>query len=341
MEEINVHGLDDLLQKMAEQDKFSGVALVHRNGDVMFEKAYGLACKTFNIKNNMNTKFNIGSLNKLITKTAILQLMQQGLVDLDDLVGKHLPEFRKDIAEKVKIRHLISFTSGLGDYFNEKFSSAIGQLRKLDDFVELFIDDPLLFEPGERRHYSNAGYVVLGKIIEAISGMDYYDYIRENVYRLAGMTDSDHYELDAPVENRATGYTRMSDCCAPETTERRSNHFIIGSRGSPAGGGYSTAKDLMRFDLAIDNALLLDPERSKRVMRPIDAPESDPKTAVLAGGASGLCALYFKFFELGYSVFILSNYDPQDVEPLVKPIRALFIPEEEEEREVVKFRDEK
>lgn len=340
MEETIMQELDSILQNMVEQDKFSGVALVHRNGEVIFEKAYGFACRTFNVPNKIDTKFNIGSLNKIITKTAILQFMQKSLLDLDDLVGKHLPDFRKDIAEKVKIRHLISFTSGLGDYFNEKFTSAIGQLRKLDDFVELFIDDPLLFEPGERHHYSNAGYVVLGKIIEAISGMDYYDYIRENIYKPAGMTDSDHYELDAQVGNRATGYTRLSDCCTMETTERRSNHFIIGTRGSPAGGGYSTAKDLMRFDLAIDNAILLDAEHSKMVMRPIDAPDSNSKTAVLAGGAPGLCALYFKFFELEYSVFVLSNYDPQDVEPLVKPIRALFI-HENEEREIVTLREEK
>ncbi len=340
MEETIMQELDSILQNMVEQDKFSGVALVHRNGEVIFEKAYGFACRTFNVPNKIDTKFNIGSLNKIITKTAILQLMQNSLLDLDDLVGKYLPDFRKDIAEKIKIRHLISFTSGLGDYFNEKFTSAIGQLRKLDDFVELFIDDPLLFEPGERRHYSNAGYVVLGKIIEAISGMDYYDYIRENIYKPAGMTDSDHYELDAQVGNRATGYTRLSDCCTTETTERRSNHFIIGTRGSPAGGGYSTAKDLMRFDLAIDNAILLDAEHSKMVMRPIDAPDSNSKTAVLAGGAPGLCALYFKFFELEYSVFVLSNYDPQDVEPLVKPIRALFI-HENEEREIVTLREEK
>jgi len=339
MEEINVEELDRILQEMVDEDKFSGVALVHRGGEIVFEKAYGLACKTFDVANNIDTKFNIGSLNKLITKTAILHLLQRGLLDLEDLVGKHLPDFPKEIAEKVKIRHLITFTSGMGDYFNERFPSVIGQLRKLDDFVDLFIEDPLLFEPGEKQHYSNAGYVVLGKIIESVSGMDYYDYIRENLYRPAGMDDSDHYELDVPVPNRAVGYTRNSDCCSSDSGERRANHYIIGTRGSPAGGGYSTARDLMRFDLVIDNALLLDEEHSKRVMRPLDAPDSKPKIAVMAGGAPGLCALYFKFFEKGYSVFILSNYDPEDVEPLVEPIRAIFIPEGEKGK-IVTVRDD-
>ncbi|MHA2027068.1 MAG: serine hydrolase domain-containing protein [Candidatus Thorarchaeota archaeon] len=341
MTEINLRKLEALLRKMADEDKFSGVALVHKNGEIVFEGAYGFACKRFSVPNTIETKFNIGSLNKLITKTAILQLLQRGLLDLDDLVGKYLPDFPKDIAEKVKIRHLISFTSGMGDYFNERFASAIGRLRKLDDFVELFIDDPLLFEPGEKKHYSNAGYVVLGKIIEAVSGMDYFDYIRENIYKPAGMDNSDHYELDSPTPNRATGYTRNSACCESIETGRRNNFYLIGTRGSPAGGGYSTVRDLMKFDIAVDNEKLLDGRHSKMVMRPIGSSlDTKPKSAVLAGGAPGLIALYFKFFEFGHSVFVLSNYDPEDVEPMVTPIRSLFLPDEDKGKIVTMRKDE-
>ncbi|MHA1950436.1 MAG: serine hydrolase domain-containing protein [Candidatus Thorarchaeota archaeon] len=332
MTEINIQELDGIIRKMSDEDKFSGVALVHKGGNVVFEKAYGLACKRFNVPNATDTKFNIGSLNKIITKTAVLQLIQRGLLDLDDLVGKHLPDFPKEIAENVTIKHLISFKSGLGDYFNERFPDAIGRLRKLDDFVELFIDDPLLFKPGEQNHYSNAGYVVLGKIIESVSGMDYYDYIRENIYMPAGMDDSDHFELDHPTPNLATGYTRQNECGSPSDTDRRNNFYIIGTRGSSAGGGYSTARDLMRFDLAIDNDILLDTDHSKRVMRPIDSPDSKAKIAVLAGGAPGITAFYFKFFEIGYTVFLLSNYDPEDVESLVNPIRNMFLPEEDKDK---------
>jgi CubicO group peptidase (beta-lactamase class C family) len=313
---------------MVSEDKFSGVALVHKGGEVVFEKAYGLACKTFDVPNNIETKFNIGSLNKILTKTAILQLLQRGLLDLDDKVGQYLPDFPEDIATKVTIKQLITFTSGLGDYFNERFPDSIGRLRSLDDFIELFIDDPLLFEPGEKRHYSNAGYVVLGKIIEAISGMDYYDHIRENIYRPAGMNNSDHYERDQPIPDRATGYTRHQPDGILHPTSRRANFYVIGTRGSPAGGGYSTARDLVSFDQAIDNDVLLDSKHSKMILRPIGSDlNSTPKMVVMAGGAPGLTALYFKFFHLGYTVFILSNYDPEDVEPLVEPIRTIFLPD--------------
>jgi len=333
MTEPDTKKIDSLLQQMVEDDKFSGTVLVHKKGEVIFEKAYGLACKRFSVPNTIETKYNIGSLNKLITKIAILQLLQRGLLDLDDYVGKYLPDYPKDIASKVKVRHLLSFKSGLGDYFNEKFPKVIGQLRKLDDFVELFIDDPLLFEPGEKMHYSNAGYVVLGKIIEAISGMDYYEYVREKIYKPASMNDSDHFELDFPTPNLATGYT-LNQQCNPDGTGqlqfRRNNFYLIGTKGSSAGGGYSTVRDMMRFDQAIDKEVLLDAKHSKMVMRPIDAdPQSKSKSAILAGGAPGLTALYFKFFEVGYTVFIFSNYDPDDVEPLVQPIRSIFLPDEE------------
>jgi CubicO group peptidase (beta-lactamase class C family) len=330
---------------MADDDKFSGTILVHKKGDVVFENAYGLACKRFNVPNTIETKFNIGSLNKLITKISILQLLQKCFLDLDDYVGKYLPDFPIDIASKVKVRHLISFESGLGDYFNDKFPKVIGQLRKLDDFVDLFIDDPLLFEPGEKQHYSNAGYVVLGKIIEAITGIEYYDYVRENIYKPAGMNDSDHFELDFPTPNLATGYTQHTHSNQDGTNQlkiRRNNFYVIGTKGSLAGGGYSTVRGMMRFDQAIDKEVLLDSKHSNMVMRPLGAnPDSKPKSAILAGGAPGLSGLYFKYFESGYTVFILSNYDPEDSEPLVKPIRGVFMPDEDVGRIVTMRKDEK
>ncbi|MBY8998768.1 MAG: beta-lactamase family protein [Candidatus Thorarchaeota archaeon] len=330
--------LQEIFETLVEKDKFSGTVLVAKDNEIVFEEAYGMAYKQFNVPNQLDTKFNIGSLNKLITRIAILQLLQKGQLELDDYVGKHLPDFREDIAKKVKIRHLLSFTSGMGDYFNDIFTASLGKLRKISDFVPFFIDDPLLSEPGEKWNYSNAGYVVLGLIVEAVSGMDYYEYIRENIYLPAGMKDSDHFEVDSITPNLATGYTRYMPDESLHPSERRSNFFMIGSRGSPAGGGYSTVKDLLLLDKAIAKESLLDSNHSKMVFRPLNVdPDSIPKSVALAGGAPGLTALYIKFIELGYTFIVLSNYDPEDVEPLMEQIRDLVVPKSNQGK-VVKMR---
>ncbi|MHA1134928.1 MAG: serine hydrolase domain-containing protein [Candidatus Thorarchaeota archaeon] len=341
MSEFNEQEFEKIFSDMAHADKFSGVVLVAKEDEVVFEKAYGYACKNFKIPNQLDTIFNIGSLNKVITKIAILQLLQKGLLTLDDLIGKHLPEFPKNIATKVKISHLISFTSGMGDYFNDKFDAGNGNLRTLDDFVPFFIDDPLQFEPGEKMLYSNAGYVTLGKIIEAVSGMDYYEYVKKNIYEPAGMSDSGHFEIDSITPRLATGYTRHMPDGSIHPTERRTNYFIIGSRGSSAGGGQSTAYDLLKLDRAIANEVLLDKEHSGRVYVPLDAkPNLNPRIVGLAGGAPGLNSLYFKFGITGHIVFVLANYDPEDVEPVAKSIMDLFIPESERGKRVVMRTDD-
>ncbi|MHA1614548.1 MAG: serine hydrolase domain-containing protein [Candidatus Thorarchaeota archaeon] len=330
MTDFNEKEFEGLFQTLVDEDKFSGVVLVAKEDEIIFEKAYGYACKNFEVPNQLDTKFNIGSLNKVITKIAILQLLQKGKLTLGELVGKYLPEFPKEIATKVKISHLISFTSGMGDYFNEKFTAGNGNLRSLDDFVPFFIDDPLLFEPGEKMEYSNAGYVVLGKIIEAVSGMGYYEYIKKNIYKPAGMADSDHFEIDSIIPKLATGYTHHMPDGSIHPSKRRTNYFIIGSRGSSAGGGQSTVYDLLKLDRAIANEVLLDKEHSGRVFIPLEVkPGATPRVVGLAGGAPGLIALYLKFNVAGYTVFILSNYDPEDVEPVTKSIMDMFVPESE------------
>ena len=148
MTDFNEEEFEKIFSDMADDDKFSGVVLVAKEDEVVFEKAYGYACKNFKIPNQLDNIINFGSLNKVITKIAILQLLQKEKLTLDDLVGKHLPDFPEEIATKVKISHLISFTSGMGDYFGEKFTAGNGNLRTLNDFVPLFIDNPIQFKSG-------------------------------------------------------------------------------------------------------------------------------------------------------------------------------------------------
>ena len=193
---------------LAKQDKFSGVVLIAKDGKPVFEKAYGLANKAKNIPNNTETRFNLGSMNKMFTAVAIAQLAEAGKLSFDDTVGKHLPDYpNKDVANKVTIHQLLTHTSGLGSYWNAKFEAKKATIKSVSDYLALFADEPLKLEPGKRFQYSNSGFIVLGAIIEKVSGQSYYDYVREHIYKPAGMKNTDAYEMTANTPNLAMGYT--------------------------------------------------------------------------------------------------------------------------------------
>jgi CubicO group peptidase (beta-lactamase class C family) len=319
---INFTNLDNFIKKQVKDDRFSGAVLVAQKGKPIFKEAYGYASKRYNIENQVDTKFNLGSINKFFTMVTYLLLKEQGKVDFDDKVGKHLPDFPKEIATKVTISHLLNHTSGLGDYFNDKFQASMGNLRSIDDFINLFIDKPLLFEPGEQNSYSNAGFALLGKIIEVITGKSYYEYVKEVIFNPLKMINTDHYELDSLTPNLATGYTKIKP---DDPNKRKENIFFVGVKGSSAGGGYSTLDDMLKFDNAINDKKLLNDENSNKFKRIGKDGEGNPVPMVLAGGHRGICAFYERYNHLGVTVIILSNYDPDDVELIENKIRSLIL----------------
>ncbi len=210
---------------------------------------------------NLETRFNLGSINKIFTKTAIAQLAAAGKLALSDTIRKHLPRYGAPYADRVTILQLLNFSSGMGDIFGAKWDATPKErLRTLADYLPLFENDPLKFEPGTSHAYSNAGYVVLGLIIEAASGQDYYTYVRENIFRPAGMADSDSYASDDTVKNRAVGYTKEGG------GGQRSNAFQRPARGSSAGGGYSTVRDLLKFGAALKAGKLASPAYSAWIL---------------------------------------------------------------------------
>jgi CubicO group peptidase (beta-lactamase class C family) len=162
---------------------------------------------------------------------------------------------------KVTVRHLLEMRSGIGDFFGERFDATPkDRFRTNADFLPMFAADPLAFEPGSRWRYSNGGYIVLGAIVEKLTGQSYYDYVRERIFVPAGMTGTDSFEADVPVPNLAEGYTRLwgkGEQVMPGP--RRKNIYTRPARGSAAGGGYSTAEDLLRFSNAVLADRLLSP----------------------------------------------------------------------------------
>jgi D-alanyl-D-alanine carboxypeptidase len=323
-----VRSLEAFVDKRVAQDKFSGAVLVAKDGVPIFKKAYGLASGAYNISNRTDTKFNLGSMNKMFTAVAIAQLAEQGKLSFDDMIGKHLPDYpNKAVAEKVTIHHLLTHTSGLGNYFNDKFEdSSRAKFRTVQDYLPLFVNDPLLFEPGQRWEYSNAGFMVLGAIIEKVSGQNYFDYVREHIYKPAGMINTDAYEMDSDTPNLAIGYTSRVQNGVPMNGQRRNNLFMHVIKGGPAGGGYSTVEDLLRFATGLLRHKLLNPKYTEILLAgKISTPRGENEKYAYGffeeivngqrrvghGGAfPGVSSELHIYPDNGYTVAVMSNYDP-------------------------------
>ena len=311
---VNPEELHKMISAKAENNEFSGVVLVARDGRPLFHRAYGYASKRFKVQNRLDTKFNLGSINKLFTAVAIAQLTEKGKLSLDDPIGKYLDIFPPQIAAKVTIRHLLNMRSGWGDFWgNETYLARVSRLRTVSDYMEFIKDMPLDFEPGTNFQHSNTGFDVAGAIIEKVTGEDYFDYVKRNIFVPAGMANSDSYHKDGPVENLAVGYTNMNRNDAEGTGYRWDNTYMMPPRGTPAGGGYSTAGDLLKYSQALRNHQLLSKPYTDYFLNRFNGKPGDPYIPQgqyrAVGGAPGINAYLAIDFVSGYTFIVLSNYD--------------------------------
>ncbi len=319
--------VENYLKERVAADDFSGTVLLAKGERPIFQQAYGLASKEFNVPNRVDTKFNLGSINKIFTQVAIGQLAAQGKLSFDDKLGKFLPHYpNRDAAEKVTIRQMLDMKSGIGDFFGAQFESMPkDRLRTIKDFLPLFAGAPLAFEPGTNRQYSNGGYIVLGAVIEKVSGQDYYEYVREHVFKPAGMHNTDWYEADTPTPNLASGYIREG-ADSNGKSARKNNLYTRPAKGSPAGGGHATAEDMLKFSLALQTGKLRLPDfrgtaGAEKVISPAGKPQHFPGLGV-AGGAPGINAILEVSGDTGYTLIVLSNYDPPSATEVGKKIRG-------------------
>jgi D-alanyl-D-alanine carboxypeptidase len=304
-------------------DRFSGVVLIADGDQVVFEAAGGLADREAEVANSMDTRFNLGSMNKMFTAVAVLQLMEAGLLTLESTVAEYLPDYpNREVAEQVNVEQLLTHTSGLGDVFTEEFNADPHSYRATEDYLPLFADEPLQFTPGERFAYSNAGYVVLGLIIERLSGLSYADYVAAEVFEPAGMLSTGMLDVEEAAANLAVGYTTQ-DIWGNETGVLQANTSMMPGRGFAAGGGYATAGDLLRFRNALVAHRLLSSasvdllltgrvevrERIWYAFGFFDRVQSGQRVVGHTGGAPGVCAFLDMYPESGYTVVVLSNAD--------------------------------
>jgi D-alanyl-D-alanine carboxypeptidase len=319
-----VAALRDHAEQRAGADEFAGAVLVARDGKVLLQDAWGRADRTAGTANTPATRFRIGSMNKMFTAVATLQLVEAGRLALDDPIGKHLPNYpNRDVAAKVTVRHLLTHTGGTGDIFGPEFDRNRMRLREHRDYLKLYGSRGLPHEPGTRFEYSNYGFVLLGALIESVSGVSYYDYVRDNVFRRAGMTSTGSLPESVDVPNRAVGYTRSSPSGGPWVP----NTGTLPWRGTAAGGGYSTVGDLMRFAQALSSGKLISKATLAEATRPHRQQygygfgmqgEGSLRSYGHGGGAPGMNGELQVFPQLGYVVVSLSNLDPPAASELVE-----------------------
>jgi D-alanyl-D-alanine carboxypeptidase len=298
----------------AQATGFSGVALVARGDEIVSEAAYGFADRGGSRRNSLTTRFNLGSIQKTFTAIGIAQLIQQGRLSLDDTLAKHLPDYPNAAAAgRITIRDLLRHRSGVAQFMRADFGDV-----PVAAMVKTVGAEPQAFEPGAGQQYSNGGYVVLGRVIEVVSGKAYDAYMNDNIYRPAGMS--------------STGFFRKADrddsIALPVTAG-----VTEGPRtGNPAGSSYSTAADLFRFARALDAGRLLDRKMTELVLNGTFAEQPrwgfSLREQVVGtrrflgngGGAPGVNA-EFRFEPSGsFTVVVLANSSPPAATDLLTAI---------------------
>ena len=312
-QEAALAALSAKAEEATKNDQFSGAVLVARNGKILLQKAWGRANRETGAPNTLDTQFRLGSMNKMFTAVSTLQLVEAGKLALNDPIGKYLPDYpNKDVASKVTVRHLLTHTGGTGDIFGPEFEKNRLTLREHGDYLKLYGARALTHEPGAEQRYSNYGFVLLGALIEKVSGMPYYDYVRTKIFQPAGMTLTDSLPETEKVAKRATGYMKDGSSWVPNTD-------TLPWRGTAAGGGYSTVGDLLRFAQALESGKLISKtmlaEATKAQVEGygygfgIDG-EGELKSYGHNGGAPGMNGDLRVFPQLGIVIVSLSNLDP-------------------------------
>ncbi|MCC7052977.1 MAG: beta-lactamase family protein [Gemmatimonadaceae bacterium] len=290
-----------MARTLARQDRFSGVVLLTRDGRPVLEQAYGFADREARRPMTVGTIMNVSSVGKLFTQVAIGQLAAAGRLSPDSTIAAYWPDYPDAaVARKVTIRHLLTHRSGINGNIFENLPA----MRRNRDYLPAATRGPLAFEPGSRAEYSNAGYVILGEIIERVSGEVYHEYIQRHVFAPAAMTVSAFPARDSLPPRAAIGYTRGADDAPTARLVRATGVQPI--RGSAAGGAFASAGDLLRFVMARRRGQLGVPARLL----------SDQS----AGGSPGSNVVISEGLPAGYHLIVLANVDPPIAEMMADSV---------------------
>ncbi|NGY65209.1 beta-lactamase family protein [Lentzea sp. NEAU-D13] len=337
---------DRFVAQLAAEDKFSGTVLLSHRSRTVLSRAYGMADKELSVPNEADTVFALASASKPFTALAIVQLAQQGRLNFHDTLGTHLDGFPAAIADTVTVHHLLTHTSGMGDLLNnQEFMAKAGTWTSadqvMDELMKIIRKEPLTFTPGTGNRYSNNGYDTLGAIVAKVSGQSFYDYVRQHVFAVAGMTRTDFYTRPQWQTDRRIAHPYTLDASGQRIDALRAglgaSRMFIGTGG---GNAFTTAPDLVRFARALEGGKLLNPAYTELFMsakvptRPRG--NSDPNvrgfiaygapTPVVnnhwlfghGGGAAGESTNWTIYRGLDWCGVILSNYDQIDLAGIIE-----------------------
>ncbi|RYZ21803.1 MAG: class A beta-lactamase-related serine hydrolase [Chitinophagaceae bacterium] len=333
--------IDSTLRALAQEEKFSASVLVASGGTVLYEKAAGWANREDRVPFTAGTASNIASVGKMLTAVLVLQLVEEGRIRPDDTVEKLLPGARVPNGHLISVHHLLTHTSGLGNYMTDPGYAALQREGEpgMAQLLPLVASLPLAFnEPGSACVYSNAGYIVLGGIIESVTGKPYADVLRTRILEPLGMRHT-FLQVDRnSMQGLATGYTRGNPAGPWKSTRD------IFPTPAPDGGLFTTARDLFLFDQALYHGKLLQPTTRALMMKPhvrMEVPGSGAihygygmmnvdlgggnYTTGHNGGTLGYNTEYRHLFAGGreYTLILISNYE-RTIRPLFSQIQTLL-----------------
>ena len=311
--------LDGFALGLARAEKFSGVLLVAKDGEVVLERAYGKRDAHSEDENTVDTRFNLASAGKMFTAVAILQQVAAGRLTLDTPVGEVLTDYRnRAFATQVTVRHLLTHAAGAGDIdlFGVENAANRADVESVADMVALHASRAPAFAPGSNQEYGNFGHVVLGRIVEVLSGESFEAYLQAHVFEPAGMTHTAFVDCTDTAPDLAVGYVEVDG-------KPVSNCETLPRRGFPAGGQVSTARDMLRFVEALRAGKLLPLSVFEEAVRPhrefmglgFFATEYGPGYPERnfrwghGGSADGICTDVRTYPKTGETLIALSNAD--------------------------------
>lgn len=252
--------IDSVLNNYFEKGKFNGSVLVSENGKAIYKKSFGYSNYEWNVKNEPDTKFNIGSCTKQFTAALIMILHEENKLALGDNISKYIPNYPADKGTKITIHNLLNHTSGIPEYFFlPQMQNLIFKENNPDEFIKNFWDLELDFEPGSTMQYSNSGYFVLGKIIENVTGKSYSQVLDEKIFQPLLMLNSGFIIINKILKNKAYGYIKVNDTIMVAPYFNPSGAFS-------AGAVYSTVEDLLKWQNALQLNVILSKESIDKML---------------------------------------------------------------------------